>query len=378
MPQCRENPAYAVGVDAFELISDEAEIDRIASEWADLVDRTAAPSVFLTPEFLRAWWVGYGGDLLMHLVTVRRDDRLVVVAPLALGSDPGRWRGTALTGWANEYTDRFAVLADADHLDAVESLAGHIRDLPGWDVLDLPVLEAGSLGTAALTTALRGAGIGLRHIPGLQSPWIALPDSFETLEERLSKSFRSTMRRKRRAADRDGLTVAIERDVAALDEAFAIAETGWAHEEGTSIASSQANRRFVTSLAEAAAASGWLRLAMMRDGARPVAFELNLARTGQAVNLKVGFDPEYKSASPGLALRAAVVESLIEEGARSFDLLGEAEPYKMHWTDLTRKHVRLRGYPPTFKGRWDHVYRNGIRPAVGRAVDLARRTFTGV
>ena len=78
---------------------------------------------------------------------------------------------------------------------------------------------------------------------------------------------------------------------------------------------------------------------------------------------------------PGLVLRGHVMDALIAEGSSTFDLLGSAEPYKLHWTDRTVPHVRLRGFPPTPLGRMRHRYRHQLRPALRKAL-VVRRTIS--
>ncbi|MCJ7726841.1 MAG: GNAT family N-acetyltransferase, partial [Acidimicrobiia bacterium] len=107
------------------------------------------------------------------------------------------------------------------------------------------------------------------------------------------------------------------------------------------------------------------------------AFELNLLRAGAAVNLKLGYRESAGEMSPGLVLRGRVIDSLIEEGAGTFDLLGHDEPYKLHWTDRTVEHVRIRAFPPTMPGWARHLYRHRLRPAVGRMLGSMRARGAG-
>ncbi|MFH1104856.1 MAG: GNAT family N-acetyltransferase, partial [Actinomycetota bacterium] len=126
-------------------------------------------------------------------------------------------------------------------------------------------------------------------------------------------------------------------------------------------------------LAAAAADRDWLRIGLLRDGdGRAIAFELNLLRDGAAVNLKLGYRESARETSPGLVLRGRVIDALIEEGAGTFDLLGRDEPYKLHWTERTVEHVRVRAFPPTMAGRARHLHRHRLRPAIGRMLGSGR------
>jgi CelD/BcsL family acetyltransferase involved in cellulose biosynthesis len=165
------------------------------------------------------------------------------------------------------------------------------------------------------------------------------------------------------------LEAEIRTDAAAIAEVLAISVESWAHREGTGIGSTPANEGFYRSLTSAAEARGWLRIALLRgpDG-EAVAYELNLVRGGEAVNLKLGYRESAAVLSPGLVLRDRVMDALIAENAATFDLLGTAEPYKLHWAGRTVPHLRLRGFPPTAAGRLAHGYRHRLRPAAGRVL----------
>ncbi len=76
-------------------------------------------------------------------------------------------------------------------------------------------------------------------------------------------------------------------------------------------------------------------------------------------------------------LRGHVMDALIAEESRTFDLLGSAEPYKLHWTGRTAPHVRVSGFPPTAAGRMRPRYRHRLRPAVGMALERIRRPSEG-
>ena len=362
-----------------QVVDDSAGVAALRLEWTALLETAVTSSVFLTPEWLGAWWGAFGGGLQMHLVAVRDGGRLVGLAPLAMGevSTFGR-RRRAVVGWSNDFTDRFGLVVDAEAREAVEALARHLADLGGWGIIDLHPLVSNAPVTRWLQSALRSSGCGVGIVPWWESPIVQLPGTIEDLSARLGGSFRSTLRRKVRAGEKQGLLVEMRRDAAALQEAFAVSRDGWAHREGTGICSTPEIEGFYRNLAGAAEERGWLRVALLRREGRAIAFELNLVRSGAGYNLKLGYRDSESSVSPGLVLRSHVMESLIAEGVTSFDLLGSAESYKLHWTDRVVPHVRMRAFPPTLPGRAAHLYRQRLRPLAGRALNRARRSADGI
>ncbi len=346
-----------------DVVTGFPEAAALRPEWDALLAEAADPSVFLTPDWLLAWWAAYGAGLDMHLVVVRDEGRLAGLFPLAFS-------GRTLHGWSNGYSDRFGpIVAEGCH-EAVEAAARHLAgEAHRWSRLNLMPLAATSPITRWLGDALDSVGAGNRSIRWFRSPIVDLPADPTALRASLSGSFRGTLARKEKKAVAAGWTVEIRRDAAALGEVFDVDADTWAHREGTGIGSTGANRRFYEGLAAAAAERGWLRVGLLRDGdGKAVAFELNLRRGDAAVNLKLGYRESAGEMSPGLVLRGRVLDALIEEGVGTFDLLGRDEPYKMHWTGRTVEHVRIRAFPPTPAGRARHLYRHRLRPAVGRVL----------
>jgi CelD/BcsL family acetyltransferase involved in cellulose biosynthesis len=345
-----------------QVISQRPAVDPLSDDWTDLLDRAAESSVFLTPEWMTSWWDAYGAPLRMHLLTVTDRGRLVALAPLALSADH------TMTSWSNDYTDRFGLAVEDGRIDAIELIARHLADDHSWRSLNLHPLESESPLFEPLCGALEATGCGTRAIETLRSPWLELPGDPDVITARLSRSFRQSLRRKLRAAERAGLAAEHHTTTDVLDDVFDVALDTWAHRDGTGLGSTPENERFYRSLAAAAEERGWLRIHLLRKGDRAIAFEFNLVRDGDAVNLKVGYREADRDRSPGLVLRSQVIEHLIGEGARSFDLLGQEETYKLHWADRVRPHVRLRAFPPTAAGRLNHLYRNRLRPAMRRLV----------
>ena len=74
-------------------ITSPENFSAIGSEWDDLVESSAAETVFLSFDWLRAWWEHMGHGNMLRVLVARRDaDGLLVgAAPLVLGR--GRWLG---------------------------------------------------------------------------------------------------------------------------------------------------------------------------------------------------------------------------------------------------------------------------------------------
>jgi CelD/BcsL family acetyltransferase involved in cellulose biosynthesis len=180
----------------------------------------------------------------------------------------------------------------------------------------------------------------------LRSPYVPIGDDFAAFGESLSRRLRKEIRRlERRAADAGHVeyefATGTERLDEQLDEGFAIEGSGWKSESGSAIVSSPETHRFYRDVARWAAARGSLVLAFMRLDGRAVAFDMCFEEAGVAYVLKGGFDTAHRKLGPGTLLTHASIARAFERGLRSYELLGEADDYKLQWTSELRERVRV-------------------------------------
>jgi len=173
-------------------------------------------------------------------------------------------------------------------------------------------------------------------------PWIPLDDGWAEPEQKFSSDRRSDLRRARRRAEQLG---EVSAEVLApvpdelpplLDEVFRVEAAGWKGREGTALAEDPARRRFFESFARSAAEAGILRLAFLRIGGRTAAVQLAAQCGGRFWLLKVGYDEEFKRASPGTILMLETIRHSASAGLDSYELLGTVETWTRAWTERER------------------------------------------
>ena len=235
--------------------------------------------------------------------------------------------------------------------------------LGGADVVRLDYLPEGS----ALLAAARGWP-GARIAPHALAPVVDCRAPYPDWLMRRSKRIRQRWpKQDRHVFDTLGLRYA---RVAAVDdlpmllaEMLALERAGWKGREGTAIADSAADTRFYTGLATRAMAAGALRLALLRDGERLVAFEYAILGGDIAYVLKVAYDEAYEDASIGHVLAARHIRDCCDDPAIAwYDQLGNGmtpAPYKLRFADAVHTRWRVT------------LYGRGIGQLV-RAHDLAR------
>lgn len=287
----------------------------LAADWDDLALRVGARP-WHRPGWFEAWTNAFGGEL--QPLTVRRDGRLVALLPLlADGRAPVNW-----------HTPSLALLAeDDDARGALLDAAAEARRLR------LPLLEdgaevAGELGARGLLTATRTQ---------LRSPYVelALPHG---VGKKRRKNIERSLRKLAPALD-------IRTDAAALPEGLELERSGW--KSGTAIADDPVLLRFYTEIARWAEREGILRLCFLRVGDAALAFEFALEDARAFAYLKGGYDTAYREHSPGFLIAHELTAYARDRGLETFEFLGDAEPFKLEWTDRVRERVLVDAFPRT-------------------------------
>ncbi len=291
--------------------------------------------------------IGQGGKL--RFVGFQRGERLAAVAPLVKlpGAVGGPWE---LLNLARLYEPADLLAVDETSLLALsEELAR--RGLP----LFLGRLPAESPTIAAIRQAYGRRGWVVCR-PQANTPYIPLDESWATPESKLSSRRRSDFRRSRRHAEELG-DVSTEivnpdaRDVDhLLDVAFEIESRSWKGERGTALAHDPVRGGFYRRYARSAAGQGMLRVGLLHIGGRAAAMQLSVVQARALWVLKVGYDPQFQRASPGILLMVEQIKRAVAEGLHTYELLGTVEPWIQVWTDRERDCVSLRAYPANLRG----------------------------
>lgn len=316
--------------------------DALLAEWDDLADRVGA-GPFQRPGWYRAWWSAFGTSTV-RLVQVRRDGRLAGVLPVTR-----RWgRVTTLDNWHSFLCGPLAedAATRSSLVDRAISAAGLSADIGHLSTEDADHV-------AGLAT---DRGCRVRRTMIQRSPFVALDGTFDTYRSGLSSKFLGRIRSRRRKLEQSGeLTLRVHTDPGdvdgALRELLRIENLGWKAEQGSSIVAKDSTHRFYRSIVGWAAPAGLLEVSLLTLGGRTIAAELALVDGQSHYGLKMGIDPEFRSAGPGFILAHDLIERSFSRGLSTFEFMGSASEEKLRWTGETRAIEQVRLFPPTVGGR---------------------------
>lgn len=322
-----------------EVISDVRTFADLADEWNGLAGRYATP--LLRHEWFAAAFDAFGtdGDLAIHVV--RAGGRLRAIAPFVI--EHGLVPRLALLG--HQTFEPSAILHDDS--EALQIVLHRLRSLrlPLYAprlVQDSPELRA--LACAPLWRP--------RPLQGLRvSASVPLPANWAAFEAKMSKQSRTYIRRKRKAAEREG---AVRLDVVApregevedpLAELIRVEGAGWKSRQGTSLQCDARMRRFCTLYAGAAARNGMLRMFFLRAGEQTMAARMAVEYGGRLWELKIGYDETYAACSPGILLTHETLRWACECGLTAHEFLGDVNPWQRWWPLELRHYQSIRLYP---------------------------------
>lgn len=345
------------------ICSDVSDFERLRSEWESLRKPGEDQDPFLSCDWFTAWWQVFGGCHKLCLITARRHGRLRAVLPMILRRTwfhgiPVRRLGAM----ENDHSPYFDLVRTDDDNDLYQAIWNCLMaQASDWDVLDFPRIGADS---ATSEQFVRLAGQQKVRYSVWQSPtgspWITLQSSWDAYLRSRSTSFRKALGRKmRRLAERGKVRLETVTDGEQLEQGLAdalrIEAEGWKGRGGTAIASQPAVKGFYSRLAESMASLGQLRLHFLSLDGERIAFDYSIIANRCLYSLKAGHANAHARHSPGTLLLGLIVEQAHAQRLRGIDLMGEADEFKMHWTDVTRTHPWLHCYSSSFRGRLIHA-----------------------
>jgi CelD/BcsL family acetyltransferase involved in cellulose biosynthesis len=208
----------------------------------------------------------------------------------------------------------------------------------------------------ALRSAMKGRG-WLSVRPAVPTPTITLDESWKSPEARFNSGRRSDFRRAARRAGELGavtyevLCPSVDQFDALFDEAIGVEVRSWKKEAGTAIAVDGGKESFFRDFFRSASRQDIFRVAFLRIDGQAIAMQMGLECLDRYWLFKIGYDEEFGKCSPGTLLMLHTLGWAAERGLRSYELLGDVEPWiAALWTRERRECLRVRTYPFGIRG----------------------------
>jgi CelD/BcsL family acetyltransferase involved in cellulose biosynthesis len=365
------------------LVHEAGAAERLREDWVGLLARCERPELMLTPDWLLTWWDVYGSQQgrQLRLGLFYEDNRLIGLTPLVrrwhtyLPGLPFRRLEFLASGereghgiWSNHLN----VLAERGHEEAVaRRLVAKLHDglFGSWDEVVLPMMDADSPMTAALTAALRRADLAVTVEETGGAPYIPLPDTWDEYLKSLSGSHRHLLTRSLRAFDQWAEGQArLERVVNRADLErgkrilVSLHHARWAKEGQRGVFRSPSYLRFHDQIMERLLERGRLELCWLSVRGEPVAVLYAMVWEGKVYAYQLGRNPDLPSKLRlGSVLMAHAIRAAIEAGRYELDFLADESLFKSQLALATRRLVRLRAVRPGLREQARQLVAWGLR-----------------
>lgn len=351
------------------------EFAAIRESWTKLYDAQPHRTPFLHWNWFEAFWSEMElGGRHPAILSAWEGSELIGVAPAQPGSRRfGGIRCVVGGGLENEHSPQFNWILAPEPEKAQASarvLVGALGDLAGQPhALAWNNAPAGDPTTLTVLRALTDAGYRVYLKPDRYQRVIHFPNGADHLVSTLSANMRQRLRRGWKNLERRGqigfenVAGSPELDVH-LNAAWTLERESWKGRAGSAVALNPALRRFYDRLAAKLAPEKMILLFMLRCDDTLVAFAYCALDRGTVFGIKLSYNENFASASPGYLLICKIMEWAHARGISTLNLGGHESMFKAHWGGEPIEIASLYAFQRSFTGTYMYAAHIGWKEAL--------------
>jgi CelD/BcsL family acetyltransferase involved in cellulose biosynthesis len=322
---------------AVDVLTTTAALENLRPEWEQLWAQSPQATPFQSPRWLLPWWKHIGRGTMAAIAVRCAAGELVALAPLYVYLDPqtGQHRLFPIGIATTDYLD--LLVKPGWEEPAMRGLALQlVRHSHDWDVLEVPQLRLAAplLGLAA------PQGWRREVLQGPPNPVLMLKRSLAGASPSIPQPMAKNLRYCRRRAARAGALEYETADARAvplfLDALTRLHARRWSERGALGVLTDPSVLAAHREAAPLLQAAGLLRFHALRLDGEFIAvlyclFDAAPTHERRCYYYLGGFDPRWRTLSPGTLLVAHAIDQAAAEGAMAFDFLRGAEAYKYRW-----------------------------------------------
>ena len=341
-------------------IQREPELQGLRETWNLLLSSAASKTIFLTWEWVTAWWSTYGKPGQLRVLVASDDSGAVIgIAPLYRHTPKKYGQTVSALSFIGDHS------SDSDYLDFIiasgreaevlEGFRRHLDDeLSQGAVLDLnetpetsPSLPLLRQMAAAEKMIWRETDVpcGTVHLPETWEEYLAM------LRPRFRTKVRSVLRSLEERSDvRFGFCDDAQQTQRLLQVLFDLHTRRWAEQGGPGVFGWDLKRRFYHELSDRLLERGWLRFSWLEWNGCILACQYGFAHDGTYFQLQEGYEPASEHWNVGVGLRAWSIRELLKQGIHEYDFMAGMGRHKTDWgaeTKLSKRLLLARPKPTT-------------------------------
>lgn len=340
-------------------VDDMAGLEALCAAWRELHDQDPEASVFVSWEWLHAWWKHYGKGQPLRVLAAYQGHQLVGILPLYI-QRIRVFRAVAvrvlrLVGTGGDTSpDYLGPILRPDLATSVTTaLLGHVFDeLHDWDVLCLSDLAERLCLRQVLEEQCARRGLQVRLAVAEEIWYENLPGSWDDYMAGLSQHRRRHVRSSRRKLEQEyGAQFFLVQDGQALEGTLerlsALHQSRFDAKGVQHSFSSPEYVGFHRDAVRACGQRGWIAFYGVEVGGKAKALFYCYKRRGEIFVYQSGMDPNFSRQRPGLALAGYMFEHAIAQGDKVIDFLRGDYHFKRQWCKQMRNTFTLTAYQRT-------------------------------
>lgn len=327
-------------------IQDIQSFEALRADWNQLLQRTQERDIFLTWEWLFAWWKNIGQhENLLWLLLVKNKGKLVGIAPFMKNYKTKSFiKLTRLENIGNPDCDVSGLIAtdiDATTNAIMEYLNKHSNE---WDMLEIKELPKESKATTSLINAIKQAGHKSRKSTE-EHYYIPLTEAWEQYYNKLSKNLKHNFKRRLRRAQELGKVTVNQYIGDSLtwehfEKVFEINDKG----NFTHLYKTDQIKSFHRDLFTFMRSLNWLQIEFLYINEKPIAFHYGFIYDERYEDWRGGIDKEYELIAPGKLLMMLSMEARFRMGLKENDFLRGKHSYKTDWLPSHRDFLSIQTF----------------------------------
>jgi CelD/BcsL family acetyltransferase involved in cellulose biosynthesis len=325
------------------------EFEDLRAGWNRLFGHYTERTMFLTWEWLYAWWKHNQEGKKLWLLTAWHENNLVGVAPLMLSNTKKHgmpFRLLQTLGTPNTDQSDFITLNGDPEIVTLfcEYILAHREE---WDAIELNEHKDEDTNTHVITKFLAQNGLIVKVNSNLHHH-VEITESWDSYLKSLSRNMRRDMEKSvRYAKEKHTLNLVCFRGADVrwehFEVFFEINKNGHFPEKYQS----EKERAFHRELFEITRETNWIEIIILYLDEKPVAYEYGFNLSGRFEDWRTGYDTNYSEQAAGKILLIMLMKDLFENGYHDFDFLRGEYEHKDRWKPSSRKFLNIIAVRPT-------------------------------
>jgi CelD/BcsL family acetyltransferase involved in cellulose biosynthesis len=327
------------------LVEDIETFEKLKEPWTALLEESPIQDIFLTWEWLFAWWKHYASeDKRLWLITAWEGEKLCGVAPLMIKKKKKyKIPFHILRNLGFPEADVGGFIVPASQGQVLTAMANFmIEHQEDWDAIYLSEFHENDPHLLKLKNSLKQAGLAILTKSKIHF-YLKTEGEWKSYYAGMSKNLRKDIKRRTKRAREEGKLEykryrGTEITWEHFETIFKINQAG----QHSYIYKSATQRAFQRELFELMRDKGWLDIQFLSLDGKPVAFNYGFRYKGRYEDWRGAYDKQYHNLSLGKLLMRMALEDNFNDGIGEYDFLRGAAYYKTNWQPSKREFIVMR------------------------------------